>query len=112
VELLFATSFGEAVQNPDPHQYCIGALILLGVKFLAGKFPAFAWLWGLVEKLIPSPSPAPGPAPDGTPTPVPVPDKLSLSDLVKLFLELIAKRKQQDADEKAAIEAVKAELLK
>jgi hypothetical protein len=96
---IFAT-FGEAIQNPDPHQYCIGALILLGVKFLAGKFPAFAWLWGLVEKLIPSP--APGPAPDGTPTPVPVPDNHSAIDaLIKLLLDALKKKQTKAAEDLA-----------
>jgi hypothetical protein len=98
---IFAT-FGEAIQNPDPHQYCIGALILLGVKFLAGKFPAFAWLWGLVEKLIPSPSPAPGPAPDGTPSPVPVPDNHSAIDaLIKLLLDALKKKQTKAAEDLA-----------
>jgi hypothetical protein len=96
---IFAT-FGEAIQNPDPHQYCIGALILLGVKFLAGKFPAFAWLWGLVEKIIPSP--APGPAPDGTPSPVPVPDNHSAIDaLIKLLLDALKKKQTKAAEDLA-----------
>jgi hypothetical protein len=75
-------------------------LILLGVKFLAGKFPAFAWLWGLVEKLIPSP--APGPAPDGTPTPVPVPDNHSAIDaLIKLLLDALKKKQTKAAEDLA-----------
>jgi hypothetical protein len=96
---LFAT-FGEAVSNPDPHQYCIGALILLGVKFLSGKFPAFAWLWGLVEKLIPSP-PAPVPGPDGKPVPAPAPDHSPIDALIKLLLDALKKKQVKAAEDLA-----------
>jgi hypothetical protein len=108
VDLLFATSFGEAVQNPDPWQQIIGAALMVAAIWLKGKFPFLATI---LDMILPKPSPAPGPGPVDPP-PVPVPDNLSLSDLVKLFIEMLKRQKQKDADEKAAIEAIKAELLK
>jgi hypothetical protein len=105
--MLFA-SFSETVQNSDPWVLALFSAIPLIVKFLAGKFPAFAWLWAMVERFIPSPPP-PDPA---KPTLPADPKKITIADVARLLLELLAKKNQATTDEKEALQAVAAELAK
>lgn len=110
--MLFAT-FGEAVQNPDPWQLIMGAVIPVVMAWLSGRFPI---LLTILKALGVNIQPAPVPGPDGKPVPpapAPVePGKLTIADLVKMLLDRLAQRKQaSQADEdalKAIAEAVKA----
>jgi hypothetical protein len=101
--MLFAASFGEAVSNPDPWQLILGSLIPLAMAWLGGRFPVLLTILKLLNVNI-QPSPAPGPAPE--PTPAPVPDKLTIADLVKALLELLARRKQASLADDEALKVV------
>jgi hypothetical protein len=107
--LFAAATFGETVTAPDWWSLVIGTAIPLLVGFFKSRFPALQWLWDIVAKLG-SPSPVPPPAPPDS-KPDTGPATGGLADLVKKLLELLAKRKQQTDEEKAALAAV-AEALK
>lgn len=111
--MLFAASFGEAIQDPFQWQTLIGFGAALLLRLLKNRFPAAAWLWDLItsglDKLLPpvKPAPAPVPPPQGKPL-----DDLSFADIVALLKRLISKIKNQEIEGKAAMEAIKAELAK
>jgi hypothetical protein len=106
--MLFA-SFGEAVQNPDPWQLIMGAVIPVVMAWLSGRFPILLTiLKALGVNIAPQPQPAVDPS---KPMPPVAPDKLTIADLVRFLLERLAKRKQASQADEDALKAV-AEALK
>jgi hypothetical protein len=99
--MLFAASFGEAVQNPDPWQLLLGSLIPMAMAWLGGRFPFLLAILKMLNVNV-----QPGPVdPVKPPTPV-EPQKLGIAQLVKLLLELLAKRKQASKEDDDAIKAL------
>ena len=96
----------EAANNLTTTQAVLVAAVGYVIQWAALRWPQLAFLKFLIPKPPNSPvDPAPAPAP--APSPLPSPDGgLKLTDLVKLILDLIAKRKAAEADERAALEAV------
>lgn len=101
--MLFAASFGEAVQNPDPWQLLLGSLIPMAMAWLGGRFPILLAILKMLNVNVQPPAPV-----DPTKPPVaPVePQKLTIAQLVKLLLELLAKRKQASKEDDDAIKAL------
>lgn len=106
--LLFA-SFGDAVNNPDPWQYILGALIPMVAVWLSGRFPVLATILKMLNiNVQPVPVPAPVPPPVD-PAPVPVPAVPStITDLIMRLLELLKQKKSENAEVEAAVKALAA----
>ena len=98
--MLFATSFGETVEQAFQWQTLLGALIPIAMAWFGTRFPVLLTiLKALGVNINPAPAPTPAPPPAD-------PQKLTIAQLVKLLLDMLAKRKQASKEDDDAIKAL------
>jgi hypothetical protein len=94
--LFAASSFGDAVANPDIWQNLLGALVPLVMVWLSSRFPFLLTLLKFLGvNVVP---PVPGPVPPPVVPPVdPAQPNRTLAELLKALLDALLQRKAEVA---------------